>query len=130
MQFTTYGVTGSKLTHRIRAKAFAAFLRQEVAYFDLQQNSSSSICNRLSSDALAVQQLIGTRLGIISENLAMLVVGLIFGALFSWQIALIFFGFLLVGLVFAYIFIKLQSLLARKCAALSERASSVISNYC
>ncbi|CAF3884676.1 unnamed protein product [Rotaria sp. Silwood1] len=69
-QYTAFAVAGSKLTQRIRLKAFACLLRQEVAYFDRPENSSGAICTRLSSDASAIQEMTGTRLGIICEALA------------------------------------------------------------
>ncbi|CAF3690454.1 unnamed protein product [Rotaria sp. Silwood1] len=64
-------ITGAKLTQRIRSKAFECLLRQEIAYFDRPENSSGSICAWLSSDASAIQQMTGTRLGAISEALAL-----------------------------------------------------------
>ncbi|CAF4486681.1 unnamed protein product [Rotaria sp. Silwood2] len=67
LQYTAFAISGSKLTERIRSKAFACLLRQEVAYFDRPENSSGAICVRLSSDALAVQEMTGTRLGAICE---------------------------------------------------------------
>ncbi|CAF1385444.1 unnamed protein product [Rotaria sp. Silwood1] len=57
----------SKLTQRIRAKAFACLLRQEVAYFDQPENSSGAICTRLSTDASAVQEMTGTRVDFRGE---------------------------------------------------------------
>ncbi|CAF4969458.1 unnamed protein product, partial [Rotaria sp. Silwood1] len=60
-QYTAFAISGSKLTQRIRAKAFACLLRQEVAYFDQPENSSGAICTRLSTDASAVQEMTGTR---------------------------------------------------------------------
>ncbi|CAF1151950.1 unnamed protein product [Rotaria sordida] len=50
-QYTAFAISGSKLTQRIRSKAFECLLRQEVAYFDRPENSSGAICVRLSSDA-------------------------------------------------------------------------------
>ncbi|CAF4276815.1 unnamed protein product, partial [Adineta steineri] len=50
-QFVAFGVAGAKLVSRIRSKAFACFLRQEVAYFDRPENSSGAICTQLSSNA-------------------------------------------------------------------------------
>ncbi|CAF4137845.1 unnamed protein product [Rotaria sp. Silwood2] len=76
LMYTAFGITGSKLTQRIRSKTFACLLRQEVAYFDQPENSSGAICARLSSDALAVQEMAGIRLGAICEALAL-----------SWRIA-------------------------------------------
>ncbi|CAF4651407.1 unnamed protein product [Rotaria sp. Silwood1] len=55
--YTAFAVSGSKLTERICSKAFAHYLRQEMAFFDLVENSSGAICNRLSSNALAIQQM-------------------------------------------------------------------------
>ncbi|CAF2909285.1 unnamed protein product [Rotaria sp. Silwood2] len=54
-------ITGSKLTQRIRLKAFGCLLRQEIAYFDRSENSSGAICARLSSNASAIQEMTGTR---------------------------------------------------------------------
>ncbi|CAF4269466.1 unnamed protein product [Rotaria sp. Silwood2] len=71
LQYTAFAIAGSKLTQRVRSKAFACLLRQEVAYFDRPENSSGSICTRLSSHALAVQEMVGTRLGVICEALAL-----------------------------------------------------------
>ncbi|CAF3669907.1 unnamed protein product [Rotaria sp. Silwood1] len=63
-QYTAFVISGSKLTQRIRSKAFACLLRQEVAYFDRPENSSGAICTRLSSGASAIQEMTGTRLGV------------------------------------------------------------------
>ncbi|CAF0844645.1 unnamed protein product [Rotaria sordida] len=65
-KYTAFAISGSKLTQRIRSKAFACLLRQEVAYFDRPENSSGAICTRLSLDASAVQEMIGTRLGVLA----------------------------------------------------------------
>ncbi|CAF0927629.1 unnamed protein product [Rotaria sordida] len=78
-QYTAFAIAGSKLTQRIRSKAFACLLRQEVAYFDRPENSSGAICARLSSDASAVQEMTGTRLGIICEAVALSFFGILFG---------------------------------------------------
>jgi len=40
---------------RLRKMAFAAILRQEIAWFDRSENSTGSLCARLSSDAANVQ---------------------------------------------------------------------------
>ncbi|CAF3853103.1 unnamed protein product [Rotaria sordida] len=91
LQFLAFAISGSKLTQRIRSKAFACLLRQEVAYFDRSENNSGALCVHLSTDASAIQQMIGTRLGVICENLALTCVGLLLGILFSWQLTIIIF---------------------------------------
>ncbi|CAF1486072.1 unnamed protein product, partial [Rotaria sordida] len=78
-KYTAFAIAGSKLTQRIRSKAFACLLRQEVAYYERPENSSGTICARLSSDALAVQEMASTRLGAICEAFALSFFGILFG---------------------------------------------------
>lgn len=55
LQIWTYGIAGEYLTERIRAYAFTAMLRQEIAWFDDKSNGTGTLCSRLSGDAAAVQ---------------------------------------------------------------------------
>ncbi|CAF1106708.1 unnamed protein product [Rotaria sordida] len=61
-KYTAFAISGSKLTQRIRSKAFACLLRQEVAYFDQPENTSGAISIRLSTQASAIQQMLGTKM--------------------------------------------------------------------
>ncbi|CAF1250836.1 unnamed protein product [Rotaria sordida] len=102
VEYTAFAIAGSKLTQRIRLKAFACLLRQEVAYFDRPENSSGAICTRLSSDASVIQEMTGTRLGVICEALAMSFFGMAFGCVIQWQLTLIAFGSLFIILIVTY----------------------------
>ncbi|CAF2451835.1 unnamed protein product [Rotaria sp. Silwood2] len=92
VNYTAFAIAGSRLTERIRLKALTCLLRQEVAYFDRPENSSGAISVRLSSDASAIQEMTGTRLGAMSEALALSFFGILFGCFISWQLTLIVFG--------------------------------------
>ena len=116
------------MTHRVRAKAFSCLLRQEMAYFDRKENNSSSICNRLLFEALAIQQMTGTRLGIVCEVATMIVFVLIVGPIFSWQIALIVLAFVVFGFICSYTYIVQKSRSDEKCRLLSDQAALVRSN--
>ncbi|CAF2108011.1 unnamed protein product [Rotaria magnacalcarata] len=124
-QFTAFSVAGSKLTERIRTKAFASLLRQEVAYFDQSENSSGAICHRLSSDALSIQQITSTRLGYICETLAMFMLGIIFGFLFNYQFSLIVLFMLFIVAAFTYLNIIFEMRLHKKCGNILRQASSI-----
>ncbi|CAF1517532.1 unnamed protein product [Rotaria magnacalcarata] len=124
-QFTAFSVAGSKLTERIRTKAFASLLRQEVAYFDQSENSSGAICHRLSSDALSIQQITSTRLGYICKTLAMFMLGIIFGFLFNYQFSLIVLFMLFIVAAFTYLNIIFEMRLHKKCGNILRQASSV-----
>ncbi|UJR12686.1 hypothetical protein I4U23_016860 [Adineta vaga] len=89
IQFTTFASAGSKLTQRIRIKALSQLLLQEVAYFDLPENTSGAIANRLSSEAASLQQISGARLGIICEAFGTFGFAFILGIFFSWQLTII-----------------------------------------
>ncbi|CAF0939640.1 unnamed protein product [Adineta ricciae] len=89
IQYGSFAIAGSKLTQRIRSKAFACLLRQEVAYFDQPQNSSGAICIRLASNAAALQDMAGTRLGFICEAIALSCFGLLFGLLYNFELTII-----------------------------------------
>ncbi|CAF3578064.1 unnamed protein product [Rotaria socialis] len=86
---TAFAIAGSQLTQRIRSKAFGCFLRQEVAYFDRSENTSGAISVRLSFDAVAVQEMAGTRLGVIFESLALTFFGIAFSCFMNWQLTFI-----------------------------------------
>ena len=50
-----FACSGEALTKRLRVKAFHAILRQEIAWFDQQDNNTGAICTRLSRDATTIQ---------------------------------------------------------------------------
>ncbi|CAF4898839.1 unnamed protein product, partial [Rotaria sp. Silwood1] len=123
-KYAAFALSGSKLTERIRIKAFAHYLRQELAFFDCLENSSGAICNRLSSDALAVQQMVGSYLGIVCESVAAFGVGLVIGFFFSWQLALIVLFYIVVLFVVAFMQIRWQARLNKRCDCVLGLASS------
>ncbi|CAF1681406.1 unnamed protein product, partial [Adineta ricciae] len=124
-QFTAFGIAGSKLTQRIRAKAFASLLRQEVAYFDQPENRSGAVCARLYSNAKAIQDMTGTRLGSLCEGLALCGFGLLFGLLLSWQLTIIVFLPFIAYAVIALIDIWINIELKDRSKAIYGEASSL-----
>jgi len=120
-----FAIAGSRLVQRIRSKAFSCLLRQEVAYFDRPENSSGAISNRLSSDALAIQQVTGSRLGMICESFALFASGLIFGLFLSWQLTIIAFIPLAILTVVNYVTIRVNMWSTQQISTIHERASTV-----
>ena len=99
-----------------------------MAYFDLPVNSSGAIGARLSSEAMALEQMTGTRLGIVSEVLAMLGLGLLIGIQFSWQLTLITFLMILILFILAFLTITMETKFCTETSIIYGQASSV-SNY-
>ena len=109
-------------------KTFACLLRQETAYFDLPENSSGAISLHLSSDAAALEQMVGTRLGVICETIALTAVGVVFGIFFSWQLTILVVFMLLFVLVINYINVYFSRTLRKQPDDILHRANTVRSN--
>ena len=116
------------MTERVRRKAFASLLRQEIAYFDRPENNTGAISTRLSSDALAVQEMSGARLGMICETFAMLVCALVLGLLFSWQLTLIESVVVLIMFTITLLGIGIHKRVRHATGVSLERAHSVRTN--
>ncbi|CAF1492249.1 unnamed protein product [Adineta ricciae] len=114
VHYVCLAVSGARLTDRLRMKSFAYILRQEVAWFDKSENNTGSLCARLSADAMAVQSLTNVRLGLLIESLSLLLVALIIGLIFSWQLTLMVFGLILFELTGAIIDVRRKSRLQTK----------------
>ncbi|CAF3930603.1 unnamed protein product, partial [Rotaria sp. Silwood1] len=90
----------SSLTKRLRSKTFRAILRQEIAYFDQEKHSTGALCTRLATEASAVQNASGVRFGLIFQHFFGMVVGILLGFVYSWQLTLlvlVFLPFILFG---------------------------------
>lgn len=121
-------MTGSKLIERIRIKTFSCLLRQEIAYFDRPENSSGAISLRLSSDAAAFEQMVGTRLGMICETVSLVVCGFLFGIFFSWQLTMIVSLMFLILLLNTYINIHFSRILSKQSSEIQQKANTVRSH--
>lgn len=100
-----------------------------MAFFDRSENTSGAICNRLSSDALAVQSMAGSRLGVICESLATFGVAIMVGFFFSWQLTLVLVGFVLLFFAIALLHINWQSRMSKRFERMLGLASSVSSRF-
>ncbi|CAF1343363.1 unnamed protein product [Rotaria sordida] len=125
-QYTAFTIAGLKLTHRIRSKAFACLLRQEIAYFDQPENGSGAICARLSSDASAIQEMTSTRLGAICEAVALSFFGILFGCFISWQLTLIVFAPLFFLFLIVYGQVILLSWVTQQSDLINGQASMLV----
>ncbi|CAF0875542.1 unnamed protein product [Adineta steineri] len=125
LQFVAFGVAGAKLVSRIRSKAFACFLRQEVAYFDRPENSSGAICTQLSSNAAAIEDMAGSRLGVICQALSMCAFGSLLGFYYNWQLTIIVAIPFVIMLIVTVIQMRLGSWLKTQSDLISSQASTL-----
>ncbi|KAG4401519.1 hypothetical protein AAZX31_02G008000 [Glycine max] len=120
-----FAVAGCKLIQRIRQMCFEKVVNMEVSWFDEPENSSGAIGARLSADAASVRALVGDALGLLVQNFATVLAGLIIAFVASWQLALIILVLIpLIG-VNGYVQMKFMKGFSADAKMMYEEASQV-----
>ncbi|XP_072037232.1 ATP-dependent translocase ABCB1-like [Amphiura filiformis] len=94
LQNAAFGKSGEELTLRLRHLSFKAMLRQNIAWFDDDQNSIGILTTRLSTETSEVKGITGVRIGLIFQALCNMGVAIIIALYFGWQLTLAVLGFL------------------------------------
>ena len=68
---------------------FTAVLKNEMAWFDQEENESARISARLALDANNVRSAIGDRISVIVQNTALMLVACTAGFVLQWRLALV-----------------------------------------
>ncbi|KAI8898553.1 P-loop containing nucleoside triphosphate hydrolase protein [Globomyces pollinis-pini] len=108
LQIGLFKYAGEKMTRRVRYLCFATLLRQEIGFFDLEENATGSLTSKLAEEASLVQGLTGQTFGAIAQAIAGIAVGLTIAFISSWQLSLVVIG--MVPLIGFAGFLQLQSL--------------------
>ncbi|KII86752.1 hypothetical protein PLICRDRAFT_55662 [Plicaturopsis crispa FD-325 SS-3] len=89
LQNFLFASAAATLTSKLRSLSFRAMLRQDVAFFDKDENSAGSLTSTLSDNPQKVNGLAGITLGAIVQSIATLVSGSVIGLAFGWKLALV-----------------------------------------
>ncbi|KAJ7863028.1 P-loop containing nucleoside triphosphate hydrolase protein [Mycena olivaceomarginata] len=87
-----FSSSAAKLTRKLRSLSFRAILRQDIEFFDKDENSAGSLTSTLSDNPQKVNGLAGVTLGAIVQATATLVAGAIIGLIIIWKIGLVGLG--------------------------------------
>ncbi|KAK7147699.1 hypothetical protein R3I94_010274 [Phoxinus phoxinus] len=84
-----FGKSGELLTMRLRKQAFNAMIRQEIAWFDDNNNAVGVLTTKLATDASLVKGAAGSRLGLATNTICALGIAIIVAFVHSWQLTLL-----------------------------------------
>ncbi|KAJ7125819.1 P-loop containing nucleoside triphosphate hydrolase protein [Mycena crocata] len=81
--------TSAILAERLRLLSFKAILRQDIQFFDREENNSGALTSGLSDNPQKILGLAGMTIGTILQASATLVGGLTLGWIFAWKIGMV-----------------------------------------
>jgi ATP-binding cassette subfamily B (MDR/TAP) protein 1 len=96
VQFTAFCIQGvafafcsERLIHRVRDRAFRTMLRQDIAFFDKEENTAGALTSFLSTETTHVAGLSGVTLGTILTVLTTLIAACALSIAVAWKLALV-----------------------------------------
>ncbi|KAJ7259510.1 P-loop containing nucleoside triphosphate hydrolase protein [Mycena haematopus] len=87
-----FASTAARLTMKLRSLSFRAILRQDIEFFDKDENSAGALTSTLSDNPQKVNGLAGVTLGAIVQAISTLVAGALIGLIIVWKIGLVGLG--------------------------------------
>ncbi|KAI9271625.1 P-loop containing nucleoside triphosphate hydrolase protein [Phascolomyces articulosus] len=100
LQIAAFETAGERYTRRLRSRMFKAFMKQEVAFYDNEENNTGALTSMLALDAKNVNEIISKIVGEISSIISTGVTGFVIAFVYSWILSLIVIGcvpFLVIG---------------------------------
>ncbi|KAK4994300.1 hypothetical protein LTR66_005649, partial [Elasticomyces elasticus] len=89
IQGVAFAYCSERLVHRARDKAFRAMLRQDIAFFDKEENTAGALTSFLSTETTHVAGLSGVTLGTLLSVCTTLVGAIIISIAIGWKLALV-----------------------------------------
>ena len=88
-QIISFEIAGERYTRRLRANIFRAYMRQEVGFFDEEDNSLGALTAKLAVDSKNVNELVTKTWGDITQILVTAITGLTIAFTQSWILTFI-----------------------------------------
>lgn len=84
LQHYYWDVVGENLMKRVREKMLASIMKNEMAWFDQEENEIGRIAARLALDANNVRSAIGDRISVVMQNSSLMLVACTAGFVLEW----------------------------------------------
>ena len=88
-QIISFDVAGERYTERLRAEIFRAYMKQEIGYYDDEENSMGALTSKLAIDSKNVNELVTKCWGDIMQIISTAITGLVISFVHSWLLTLI-----------------------------------------
>ncbi|KAG2198260.1 hypothetical protein INT47_004344 [Mucor saturninus] len=89
LQVISFEVAGAKYTRFLRSKLFKAYMKQEIGFFDQDENNVGSLTSKLAVDAKCVNELVTKVWGDVVQIIVTSSIGLAIAFMHSWRLTLI-----------------------------------------
>ncbi|RKO87292.1 P-loop containing nucleoside triphosphate hydrolase protein, partial [Blyttiomyces helicus] len=89
LKYAMFGLSGEKLTTRLRDRSFSSMLRQDIAWFDIEKNSTGALVSNLSRDASNVQTMSGQAIGNLIELFSAIFGAAVVALVTGWKLGLV-----------------------------------------
>lgn len=86
------GISGERLTKRVRGLVFKHLLKQEIGFFDRKENTLGVLTTTLATDTAQIHGLTGNALGVSFQIVGSIATGFLISYLSCWRIALVVSG--------------------------------------
>ncbi|CZS93973.1 hypothetical protein WAI453_001346 [Rhynchosporium graminicola] len=88
-QGIAFAYCSERLIHRVRDRAFRTILRQDIAFFDKEENTAGALTSFLSTQTTHVAGLSGVTLGTLLSVITTLVAAISLSTAIGWKLALV-----------------------------------------
>ena len=88
-QTLSFEIAGELYTKRLRGNIFKAYMRQEIGFFDREENNAGALTAKLAVDARNVNEMVTKVWGDVTQLIVAICVGLIIAFIYSWALTLI-----------------------------------------
>jgi ATP-binding cassette, subfamily B (MDR/TAP), member 1 len=89
IQGVVFAFCSERLIHRVRDRAFRTMLRQDIGYFDMEENTAGALTSFLSTETTHMAGLSGATLGTLLTVLTTLIASISLSLAIGWKLALV-----------------------------------------
>lgn len=89
VQGVTFAITAARLIRRSRSRAFAAVLRQDISFFDRNEETSGALISFVTTDIQAIAGISGATQGAVVNFVFTLIASIVIACSFGWKLALV-----------------------------------------